>query len=151
MKAHIGVDSKSGLVHSVSGTAANVADIPQTHALLHGQEKQAFADAGYPGVEKRVEIASRLFEPSRGMWRPNAARSKRWRKAGSRNSTLRDEKAKAQVRARVEHPFQVVKNLFRHRKVRYRGLSKNTVQLQSLFALANLFLVRRSLLAAAQP
>ncbi|HEV7868523.1 MAG TPA: transposase, partial [Chthoniobacteraceae bacterium] len=64
--------------------------------------------------------------------------------------TLRFEKAKAQVRARVEHPFQVVKNLFKYRKVRYRGLSKNTAQLLSLFALANLFLARRSLLTAAQ-
>ena len=65
--------------------------------------------------------------------------------------TLVFERAKAQVRARVEHPFHVIKNLFKHRKTRYRGLSKNTAQLQSLFALANLFIARRSLLAAAQP
>src|SRR5476651_1585705 len=59
MKAHIGVDAQSGLVHSVSGTAANVADIAQAYALLHGQEKEAYADAGYLGVEKRAEIAAR--------------------------------------------------------------------------------------------
>ena len=58
MKAHIGVDAKSGLVHRVTGTAANVADIAQTHALLHGEEKEVYGDAGYLGVEKRKEIAT---------------------------------------------------------------------------------------------
>jgi transposase, IS5 family len=149
MKAHIGVDSKSGLIHSVAGTAAHVADITQTHALLHGQEKEAFADAGYLGVEKRPEIASRFASLS---WHVAAKRSqvKALAEGRGKELTLRYEKAKAQVRARVEHPFHVVKNLFRHRKVRYRGLFKNTAQLQSLFALANLFLARRSLLTVAQ-
>lgn len=149
MKAHIGVDAKSGLIHTVTGTAANVADITQTHALLHGQEKEAHADAGYLGVEKREEVVSRFSSLA---WHVAAKRSKVKALAEGRvkELTLRYEKAKAQVRARVEHPFHVVKNLFRHRKVRYRGLAKNTAQLQSLFALANLFLARRSLLAAAQ-
>ena len=62
--------------------------------------------------------------------------------------TLRLEKAKARVRARVEHPFHILKNLFKHRKVRYRGLAKNTAQLHSLFALANLVIARRALLSA---
>jgi IS5 family transposase len=149
MKAHIGVDAKSGLVHAVTGTAANVADITQTHALLHGEEREAFADAGYLGVEKRAEMAARF---SNLAWSVAAKRGKVKALAEGRvkELTLRYEKAKAQVRARVEHPFHVVKNLFKHRKVRYRGWSKNTAQLHSLFALANLFLARRSLLAAAQ-
>lgn len=148
MKAHIGVDAQSGLVHTVTGTAANVADITQAHALLHGEEKTGHADAGYLGVEKREEIA---VHNSNLQWYVAAKRSKvRALTEGLlKDLTLRFEKAKAQVRARVEHPFHVVKNLFRHRKVRYRGLSKNTAQLMSLFALANLFLARRSLLAAA--
>ena len=148
MKAHIGVDAKSGLVHSVCGTSANVADITQAHALLHGEEKEGYGDAGYQGVEKREEIASRFSNLS---WHVAAKRSKVKALAEGRvkELTLRYERAKAQVRARVEHPFHVVKNLFRHRKVRYRGLSKNTAQLMSLFALANLFLARRALLAAA--
>jgi IS5 family transposase len=148
MKAHIGVDAQSGLVHSVSGTAANVADITQAYALLHGQEKKAHADAGYTGVEKRAEITARHAGIE---WYVAAKRGKVKALAEGRVKELRllYEKAKAQVRARVEHPFHVVKNLFRHRKVRYRGLSKNTAQLYSLFALANLFLARRSLLAAA--
>jgi IS5 family transposase len=148
MKAHIGVDAQSGLVHSMSGTAANVADIAQTHALLHGQEKQAYADAGYLGVEKREEIAA-------------AAPGVEWHVATKRGKvkamaegllkelTVRLERVKAQVRARVEHPFHILKNLFGHRKTRYRGLAKNTAQLHSLFALANLFIARRPLLNTA--
>jgi IS5 family transposase len=149
MKAHIGVDAKSGLVHALTATAANVADITQTHALLHGGEKEAFADAGYLGVEKRGEIAAGFPKLT---WYVSAKRGKVQALAEGRvkEPTLRYEKAKAQVRARVEHPFHVIKNLFRHRKVRYRGLAKNTAQLHSLFALANLFLARRPLLAGAQ-
>jgi len=150
MKAHIGVDAHSGLVHRVSGTAANVADIAQAHALLHGEEKEGFGDAAYLGIEKREEIAARHRKIQ---WYVAAKRNRvRALKDGLvKELTLVFERAKAQVRARVEHPFHVIKNLFKHRKTRYRGLSKNTAQLQSLFALANLFIARRSLLAAAQP
>jgi IS5 family transposase len=147
MKAHIGVDAQFGVVHSVSGTAANVADIAQTHALLHGQEKTGYADAGYLGVEKREEIAT---QASGIEWHVAAKRSKVKALPEGRVKELTQqlEKLKAQVRARVEHPFHVIKNLFRHRKVRYRGLAKNLAQLYSLFALANLIIVRRSLLSA---
>ena len=128
MKAHIGVDAKSGLVHRVSGTAANVADVAQSHELLHGKEKEVYADAGYTGVEKRTEI----MEGHAGVeWHVAAKRGKVKALAEGlvKDLTLRLEKAKAQVRARVEHPFHVIKNLFKHRKVRYRGLAKNTAQL----------------------
>jgi len=148
MKAHIGVDAHSGLVHSVTGTAANVADIAQTHALLHGQEKKVYADAGYLGVEKREEIASR--NPGVA-WHVAAKRGqvKAMAEGWVKELTVQLERIKARVRARVEHPFHILKNLFRHRKTRYRGLAKNTAQLHCLFALANLFITRRSLLSTA--
>ena len=147
MKAHIGVDAGSGLVHRVSGTAANVADVAQSHELLHGQEQKGYGDAGYTGVEKRPEIVS---EHAGVEWYVAAKRGKVKAMADGliKELTLKFEKAKARVRARVEHPFHVIKNLFRHRKVRYRGLSKNTAQLYSLFALANLMIARRALLSA---
>jgi IS5 family transposase len=146
MKAHIGVDAKSGLVHSVSGTAANVADVAQSHVLLHGQEKEAYADAGYIGVEKRPEIVA---EHGGVEWHVAAKRGKVKALAEGlvKELTVQFERAKAQVRARVEHPFHIIKDLFKHRKVRYRGLTKNTAQLYSLFALANLVIARRTLLS----
>jgi len=149
MKAHIGADSASGLVHSVEGTAANVSDISQAHALLHGEEKSAGVDAGYTGVEKRPEIVALGREIE---WRVAARRSafkaqpEGWAKAIGGAW----EKLKARARALVEHPFHIVKNIFGHRKVRYRGLEKNTGQLRVLFALANLYMVRRQLAGAAE-
>jgi IS5 family transposase len=146
MKAHIGADEARGLVHSVEGTAANVSDISQAHALLHGQEKRAGADAGYTGVEKRPEIQA----PGRDLeWRVAARRSTHQRQPEGWAKALGGawEKLKARARAVVEHPFHILKNIFRHRKVRYRGLEKNTAQLRVLFALANLYLVRRELMA----
>ena len=147
MKAHIGVDAGSGLVHTVVGTAANVAnvaDVVQAHTLLHGEEKVGFGDAGYQGVERRAEIVARFAQVR---WCVAAKRSKIKAIAGGRlkEATQAFEKAKAQMRALVEHPFDVLKNLFGHRKTRYRGLAKNTAQLHTLFALANLVLVGRTL------
>lgn len=148
MKAHIGADAASGLVHSVTGTAANVSDISQTHELLHGEEKVVHADAGYLGVEKRAEI---IASHSTVEWRVAARRGKLKEMPESwvKDLSLGYEKLKARVRALVEHPFHIVKNLFGHRKVRYRGLRKNTAQLEVLFALANLVIARKYLLKAA--
>ncbi len=105
-------------------------------------------EAGYLGVEKRAEV---LVKAQDVQWHVAAKRGKVKAMAQGRLKDLTQayEKAKAQVRARVEHPFHIIKNLFKHRKVRYRGLAKNTGQLHSLFALANLFMARRSLLSAA--
>ncbi len=147
MKAHIGVDKQSGLVHSLSATAANVADIAQAHALLHGQEKEVFADAGYLGVEKREEIVP-ISEDIQWYVAAKRGKVKAMAEGLVKELSLLFEKAKAQVRARVEHPFHIIKNLFKHRKVRYRGLFKNTAQLHTLFALANLVIAKRSLLSA---
>ena len=145
MKAHIGVDVTSG-GHTLTGTAANEADINQTAALLHGQEEAVFADAGYTGVDKRPELADREVS-----W--NIAIKRGIIKAlpkALRGLAEPMERALAQVRAWVEHPFHVVKNLFRHSKLRYRGLAKNTAQLHSLFALANLVIATKTLLAQSQ-
>jgi transposase, IS5 family len=136
MKAHIGADRDSKLVHTVVGTAANVADVTKTAELLHGDEKQVHADAGYTGVEKRPEIVAMgrnidwQIATKRGVIKALAE--------GAEKEALQAvEKTKASVRAFVEHPFHLVKNLFGHRKVRYRGLAKNGHQLYVLFGLAN--------------
>ena len=144
MKAHIGVDADSGLTHTLVTTAANVGDVTQAHALLHGQEQEAYADAGYQGVDKRPENANCTVT-----WHVAMKRGKRKALPDSRWGKLREEieKTKASIRSKVEHPFHVVKNLFRHRKARYRGLEKNTAQLYTLFGLANLVLAKSRLLA----
>jgi IS5 family transposase len=145
MKAHIGTDLQ-GVVHTVVGTAANVADVACAHQLLHGEEKSAGLDAGYQGVEKRPEVLAQFPGVT---WYVAAKRSKVKAMPEGPLKVLSQEfeKLKAQVRAKVEHPFQVVKNLFGFRKVRYRGLAKNTAQLHVLFALANLVLLKGRLLA----
>ena len=137
------MDAHSGLVHTVIGTAGHVSDISQAQALLHGDETDVFGDAGYQGVEKREE---NLETPV--IWhvamRPGKRRALDESPEGGRQERQEWlEQAKASIRAKVEHPFHVVTNLFRHRKTRYRGLGKNAAQLFSLFGLANLMLARR--------
>ena len=142
MKAHIGVDAASGLVHTVVGTAANVNDLNVAGQLLHGEEHAAFGDAGYQGVHKRPEAAGPTWHVA---MRPGLRRKL--------NPFIepefiaeRVEKMKASIRAKVEHPFRVLKRQFGFTKVRYRGLAKNTAQLVTLFALSNLWMARRQLL-----
>jgi len=147
MKAHIGADTESGLVHSVVGTAANVADVTQVDKLLHGKENMVGADAGYTGVEKRPEHEGREV-----IWQI-AARRSTYKKLSKRSALYKAkrkiEKSKAQVRAKVEHPFRVIKRQFGYVKTRFRGLAKNTAQLVTLFALSNLWMARRHLLTNA--
>ena len=142
MKAHIGVDAHSGLVHSLKGTAANVSDVTQAHALLHGEERELFGDAGYQGVGKREEHRER-----KARWHTAMKRHKRKALPETVEGRLAEqwEVLKAKIRAKVEHPFHVVKNRFQHRKVRYRGLAKNEAQLFTLFGLANLLLAQRAM------
>jgi len=148
MKAHIGVDAESRLVHTVVGTSANVSDVTQAAELLHGQEKNVHGDAGYQGVDKRTEVQQKH---SKVTWyvamRPGKRRALDKQTVVGR-LTDRIEKLKAGVRAKVEHPFRVIKRQFGHVKVRYRGLAKNTAQLYTLFALSNLWMVRGQLLPA---
>ncbi len=140
MKAHIGVDATSGLVHTLIGTAGNVADVTQAGDLLHGDEVAALGDAGYQGVEKREENLGKTV-----VWHVAMKRSKRKALPNNKLGRMQEklEVLKASVRAKVEHPFHVLKNLFRHRKTRYRGLAKNTAQLFTLFGFANLVLAGR--------
>ena len=142
MKAHIGVDEATGLVHSVVTTAANVGDVTQVGNLLHEKEQAVFGDAGYIGAEKYAK----------------AKRGRQWYIAAKRikvkaieDATLRDlteqiEHTKASIRAAVEHPFRVIKRQFGHVKARYRGLAKNGAQVLTLFALSNLWMTRHYLL-----
>jgi IS5 family transposase len=141
MKAHVGVDAESGLVHTVIGTAANVHDINVAHALLHGEETSVYADAAYQGIEKREQAGS-------ARWHVAMRPSKR------RKLNLDDpvdaiydkiERLKAGIRAKVEHPFRILKRQFGYTKTRYRGLAKNTAQITTLFALGNLWMMRNAL------
>jgi len=142
MKAHIGVDAESGLVHTVRGTAGNVNDVVPANALLHGEEAVVFADAGYQGAHKRA--GARKDVTWHVAMRPGKrAALDKTRKADRLLDQV--ERIKASVRAKVEHPFRVIKRQFGHVKVRYRGLKKNTAQLHTLFALANLWMVRKAL------
>jgi IS5 family transposase len=148
MKAHIGVDADSGLVHTVVGTAANVNDVTQASALVHGEETDVFADAGYQGVAKREEVQGIKANWHVAM-RPGKRRA--LDKDSPTGAVLDQlEHIKARIRAKVEHPFRVIKRQFGHMKVRYRGLAKNTAQLHTLFALSNLWMARRRLLQGLQ-
>ena len=143
MKAHIGVDAESGLVHSVRGTSGHVSDIAEGNSLLHGQETLGFGDAGYQGLDKRADAKTGIT------WhiamRPG--KRKKLNKNNEADAMLdQAEKLKASVRAKVEHPFRVVKRQCGYVKVRYRGLKKNTAQLFTLFALSNLWMVRGKLM-----
>lgn len=143
MKAHVGSDAETGLVHTVEGTAANVADVTKAHELLHGEEEAVYGDAGYQGVERRPENAG-----TKVRWYVAMRLGKRKALGRSKLDRIREriERLKAQMRAKGEHAFRVVKRQFGYTKVRYRGLAKNTAQLRTLFALANLWMARRALM-----
>jgi IS5 family transposase len=137
MKAHIGTDTGKGLVHSVVVTNAAVHDSQVMDKLMHGEEQVVYGDSAYTSERRRVE-----YEEKGIKWRIN--------RKGCRHYQLNTEDAEynhkqSQTRARVEHVFRVVKHLWGYQKVRYKGLYKNTVQVFSLFALANLYLVRNEL------
>jgi IS5 family transposase len=144
MKAHIGVDAESGLVHTVIGSAANVNDVTQAGALLHGQETVAFGDAGYRGVDKRPEAQGPIWHVAMQPGKRKALdMTAKWARL-----LEKAEKLKASERAKVEHPFRVIKQQFGYAKVRYRGLAKNTARLTMLVALGNLWMARRQLMGS---
>ncbi|MNM71643.1 Transposase DDE domain protein [compost metagenome] len=146
MKAHIGVDEHSGLVHHAHCTAANVGDVTQVEHLLHGREAEIYGDSGYTGADKRPELqdTKAVFFIAEKPSKLRAIKNK-----CSLKHARRWEQFKASVRAKVEHPFRVVKRQFGYTKVRYRGLAKNTAQMLTLFALSNLWMARRQLLPQA--
>jgi IS5 family transposase len=137
MKAHVGTDTGKGLVHRVVVTSAAVHDSNVMDQLLHGEEKAVYGDKAYAGEGRQKDYEARGIE---------------WcvKRKGYRGRELTEEDKEynhrqGKVRAKGEHAFGVVKNLWRYRKVRYKGLQKNTVQVFSLFTLANLYLVRKEL------
>jgi IS5 family transposase len=148
-KAHIGVDSDSGLVHHLETTAANVHDVTVTPELLHGEEASVYGDSGYLGADKREDTITRNNKGKKIRYRINR------RPSQSKHSTVRSqaqikrrEKEKSSVRAKVEHVFGVVKGLFGYRKTRYKGRRKQSEKLHMMFALANLYLADKRCLAA---
>lgn len=139
MKAHVGVDVDSGTVHSLEATTAKVHDSRVWDELLHGEEKSVWADKGYVSAEREA-----AFSKDGKVWGVMRKAPK-----GGKLDPIDEEinRIIAMVRAKVEHPFRVIKRQFGHMKTRYRGLAKNRAHLFTLFALGNLFLVRRRLLA----
>lgn len=148
MKAHIGVDEKTKLVHTVHGTPANHSDVVEVAEVLHGGETRVRGDAGYTGAVKRPEMEEKFGDRLEEVDVQIAA--KRSSIESMEDEKEKDlvraaEKEKASVRAFVEHPFLIVKVLFGYRKVRYRGLAKNLAQQHLLFGLANLVIAARTL------
>ncbi len=146
LKAGTAVDADSGLVHTVCGTSGNVSDVTQGNSLLHGQETDAYGDAGYRGADQRPEAKA-------GCKWHIAMRPGKRKQLDTENKLVdalinKVEQIKAKIRAKVEHPFRVIKCQFGFKQVRYRGLMKNTLQIKTLFALSNLWMVRHKLMGA---
>jgi len=140
LKAHIGVDSKQGHVHSVCTSAASVADKHMLPDLLHGEERKVWGDGGYQGQGEAIRQAA------------PRAQDMTSRRVQYKNFVDELQKAKnrgkARVRAKVEHPFRILKRIFGFEKVRYRGIKKNHHRLCASFALVNLYLHRKRLAVA---
>ena len=142
MKAHIGVDADGGLVHTVTTSAANEADVEHVAELLHGKEQAVWADSGYRGAPDRVQREDL-------QWNIAARRSDidKMPEGKAKDRAKKQEHEKASKRAKGEHPFRVVKKQFGFVKVRFRGLMKNTAHVVTLFALSNLWMARKKLIA----
>jgi IS5 family transposase len=137
MKMHIGVDAESGLVHSVACTKASVNDIERVDALCHGEERAVFGDKGYAkqALKKRLRAAGQFY----GI----LDKAERYSKLSP--SQIKRNRSLSSIRAKVEHPFRIVKHLWGYRKIRYRGLFKNANQVYLLFGLSNLYMSRKQL------
>jgi IS5 family transposase len=137
MKAHVGVDSKQGIVHSAEATAANIADSKMLPELLHGNERKVWGDAAYQGQGEKI--------------RGKAPRAQDMTSRRARYKQIVDQlqrrknRTKAQVRSKVEHVFRVMKRQFGFDRVRYKGLAKNANRMFACFALVNLYLTRKRL------
>ena len=145
-KAHIGVDSDTGLVHHVKATAANVHDINAANDVIYGDEDEIYGDSGYLNIEEHISDEKKKSGREYNINRRRGAKKKL-----EPNEALVfeiEEFNKSTVRSKVEHIFAVVKRLFGYRKTRYRGLRKQTAKLNIMFALANLYLADRKFLSA---
>ncbi len=142
LKAHIGVDAKQGTVHSLATTAANVADCHMLPELLHGEERKVWGDGGYQGQTKAIqEVAPKAQDMT--------CKRTRYKNRVDQLQKIKN-RSKSSVRAKVEHPFRILKRIFGFDKVRYRGLAKNHHRLCACFALVNLYLHRKRLAGLAQ-
>ena len=142
MKAHVGVDSKTKIIHTAVATAANVSDVGMLPDLLHGEETRVWGDGAYQGQTEVIrECAPRAqdFTQRRCRYKGQIVDEVAWAK----------NRTKSKVRAKVEHVFQVMKLQFGFVKVRYRGLKKNAHRLFVACALVNLFVSRKKLLLSA--
>jgi transposase, IS5 family len=140
MKLHVGVDSRTKLIHAMTTTAANVHDAKVLGQLLHGGETRVYGDQAYRGQKAAIRARA-----------PNARdfTNRRYRHRGVVDEVERGKnRTKAAVRAKVEHSIGVIKRVFGFTKVRYRGLAKNTHRLWVTSGLANLFIARHRLLGA---
>ena len=137
MKAHIGVDSKQGIVHSVCSSAASVADKHMLPDLLHGDERKVWGDGAYQGQSEAIRKAAPYAQDM-------TSRRTRYKQAVD-ELQRRKNRTKARVRAKVEHPFRILKRVFGFVKVRFRGLKKNHDHLCAAFALVNLYMHRKRL------
>jgi IS5 family transposase len=140
MKVHTGTDADSGLVHTVRATSANVADLNMLGELLHGQEQSLYGDSAYhsTALQQQAEASGIEFNVNERATSGHPLTQRR----RARNRRL------SRIRAIAEHPFLVVKRLWGHVKVRYRGIKKNLAQMNTLFALANLYRVRHLLMTS---
>ena len=130
-KSHIGVDQKSGLTHSLEVTNAKVSDREKFEDLLHGKEKAVFGDKGYVSqTDKRFARDADIYW---GVLDRASNAHKLSEKQKKRNHRL------SKIRAKVEHPFRIIKDLWGHRKTRYKGMKKNRSQMYMLFALSNMY------------
>lgn len=140
MKAHVGVDMYTGVAHSMTFTSANHHDVTEAHNLLHGEEKLIGGDSGYLGADQREEN-----KDVKAQWLIAERPSSLIKKYGTDtiyNDKKATEKIKAQLRAKVEHIFRIVKCQFGFRKVKYKGLAKNAAHMTMLFTLANIYMMR---------
>ena len=138
MKAHIGVDARSGLVHSFKSTSANIADISVIDNLFHGKEKAILGDKAYGKIEDKVKARQEgIFY---GILDKARIGKKLSNKQKKRNKKL------SSIRAKVEHPFQILKCQWNYKKTRYKGIHKNSMNLYTLFSLVNIYMVRKKLI-----
>jgi IS5 family transposase len=137
MKAHVGVDSKSGLAHTLICTTASVHDSQMADQLLHGKEREIYGDKAYSDQKRKQHFTSQGVA-----WRVSL-KAPRGKKLTAQEQAW--NKSRSQTRARVEHGFAVIKHLWGYRNVRYKGLAKNQSQLFALFTLANLYRARKSI------
>ena len=145
MKLHVGVDSKSGLIHSASVTAANVHDSPQVPRLLHGRETRFYGDCAYRGKAQRARL--KQIAPAA----KDFTNKRAYRHAPLTQADRATNRRKSSIRAKVEHPFLIIKRLWGFAKVRYRGLAKNANRAFAMLALANLVKWGRPLTGQVRP